>query len=36
MKRWKDKEEFKARVFEWAGRLDVKVRSLAIRPMSNK
>jgi predicted metal-dependent hydrolase len=33
---WKDKQEFKTRVFEWAGRLDVKVRSLTVRPMSNK
>src|SRR5258705_8498093 len=36
MKRWKDKEEFKARVLDWAGRLDVKVRTLAVRPMRNK
>src|SRR5215467_213946 len=36
MKRWKNKEEFKARVLEWADKLDVKVRSLIIRPMSNK
>jgi predicted metal-dependent hydrolase len=36
MKRWKDKQEFKARVFDWASRLDVRVRSLTIRPMSNK
>jgi len=36
VKRWKNKEEFKARVLDWAGRLDVKVRSLAVRPMSNK
>ena len=36
MKRWKDKEEFKSRVLDWAGRLNVKVRSLAVRPMSNK
>ena len=36
MKRWKNKEEFKARVLEWADKLDVKVRSLVIRPMSNK
>jgi predicted metal-dependent hydrolase len=36
MKRWKDKREFKGRVLEWAGRLDVKVRSLAVRPMSSK
>jgi predicted metal-dependent hydrolase len=36
MKRWKDKQEFKARVFDWACRLDVRVRSLTIRPMLNK
>lgn len=36
MKRWKDKQEFKGRVLDWAGRLDVKVRSLAVRPMKNK
>jgi predicted metal-dependent hydrolase len=36
VKRWKNKEEFKSRVLDWAGRLDVKVRSLAVRPMSNK
>ena len=36
MKRWKDKQEFKSRVLDWAGRLDVKVRSLSVRPMSSK
>ena len=36
MKQWKNKREFKSRVSEWAARLDVKVRSLSIRPMSNK
>jgi predicted metal-dependent hydrolase len=36
VKRWKNKEEFKSRVLQWADRLDVKVRSLAVRPMSNK
>ena len=36
MKAWRDKEEFKARVHEWAGKLDVRVRSLAVRPMRNK
>ena len=30
-----DKQEFKARVLDWAGRLDVNVRSLAIRHLSN-
>lgn len=36
MRRWNNKEEFKARVLEWADKLHVKVRSLAVRPMSNK
>ena len=36
MKSWRDKEEFKARVLEWAVRLEVRVRSLAVRPMKNK
>ena len=36
MSRWRDKEEFKGRVIEWATKLDVRVRSLAIRPMRNK
>jgi len=36
VKHWKDKREFKTRVLEWAAKLDVRVRSLAVRPMSNK
>lgn len=36
MRTWRDKQEFKARVFEWAGKLNVTVRSLAVRPMRNK
>ena len=36
MKVWRDKEEFKARVLEWANKLDVKARSLAVRPMRRK
>ena len=36
MKTWRDKEEFKQRVLEWAEKLGVKVRSIAIRPMRNK
>lgn len=36
MKRWRDKEEFKARVLEWAVKLDVKAQSLAVRPMRRK
>src|ERR1019366_6168509 len=36
MKTWHDKEEFKARVREWANKLNVKARSLAVRPMRRK
>lgn len=36
MKSRQDKELFKARVFEWADKLDVQIRSLAVRPMRNK
>lgn len=36
MSAWRDKEEFKARVLEWAERLGVKTRALALRPMRNK
>ena len=36
MKVWRDKEEFKARVLEWANKLDVKACSLAVRPMHRK
>ncbi len=36
MKRWRDKDEFKARIREWATKLDVSVQSIALRPMTNK
>lgn len=36
MSAWRDKDEFKARVTEWAVKLDVHVRSMAVRPMRNK
>ena len=36
MNRWRDKEEFKARVLEWADKLGVRIRTLALRPMRNK
>ncbi len=36
MSAWRDKEEFKARVLAWADKLDVRVRSLTVRPMRNK
>ena len=33
---WRDKDEFKARVLEWASKLNVKVRMVTMRPMRNK
>jgi predicted metal-dependent hydrolase len=36
MNGWRDKEEFKSRVGEWAAKLGVKAHSLAVRPMRNK
>ena len=33
---WRDRDEFKARVAEWATRLNVEVRSIAVRPMRHK
>jgi hypothetical protein len=36
MKSWRDKEEFKTRVQEWAAKLGVKTHYLAVRPMHNK
>ena len=36
MRAWRDKEEFKARVLEWAATLGVKTRALALRPMRSK
>ncbi len=36
MSAWRDKAEFKARVREWADKLDVKVHGLYVRPMRNK
>jgi predicted metal-dependent hydrolase len=32
----RDKEKFKSRVREWSDKLDVRVRSLSIRPMKRK
>lgn len=34
--RWKNPDEFKRRVKRWADELDIKVRRLALRPMTNK
>lgn len=36
MKRWRNREEFKERVHEWARKLDVKAHSIYVRPMSRK
>ena len=36
MNRWRDKEEFKARVLEWAVKLGVKASAIYIRPMRRK
>ena len=36
MSNWNDKIEFKARVKEFAAKMDVEVKALAIRPMKNK
>ena len=33
---WRNKVEFKARVFEWATKFDLKVHVLYVRPMRNK
>ena len=33
---WQGREEFRRRVEEWAQRLDIDVRSIAIRPMRRK
>jgi predicted metal-dependent hydrolase len=36
MSRWKNKDEFKARVREWAVKLDTKVTAIYVRPMRRK
>src|ERR1700730_18988553 len=36
MKKFRDKDEFKSRVLEWAQKMGVKVRALAVRPMRTK
>jgi len=36
MAKWKDKIEFKKQVREIAEKMDIKIKSLAIRPMKNK
>jgi len=34
--KWNDKSEFKSRVKEFAGKMDIEVKALAVRPMKNK
>lgn len=34
--KWRDKDEFKKRVQDWALKLDVRVQAIALRPMKNK
>jgi predicted metal-dependent hydrolase len=36
MNTWRDKHEFKNHVLAWAERLNVRIGSLAVRPMRNK
>jgi predicted metal-dependent hydrolase len=36
MKCWRDREEFKARVQEWAAKLEVKAQAIYVRPMRRK
>ena len=36
MDKWKDKIEFKEQVREVAGKMDVQIKTLAMRPMKNK
>lgn len=36
MSKWRDREEFKTRVLEWAAKLDVKAGALYVRPMRRK
>jgi predicted metal-dependent hydrolase len=36
MAKWTDKAEFKGTVYDYADKMKIKVKSLSIRPMSNK
>ena len=36
MAKWKNKSEFKQCVREWAKKMDIRIKSLALRPMTNK
>lgn len=36
MRGWRDREQFKARVLEWARKLEVEAKAIYIRPMKRK
>ncbi|QOJ27642.1 MAG: M48 family metallopeptidase [Ignavibacteriales bacterium] len=36
MAKWKDKADFKESVYNYAVKMEIKVKSLALRPMANK
>ena len=36
MEHWKNKQEFKQRVRDFAEKMDIQIKSLAVRPMRNK
>ena len=36
MNKWTDKAEFKATVYDYAEKMKIRVKSLALRPMTNK
>jgi predicted metal-dependent hydrolase len=36
MEKWTDKAEFKRAVYDYADKMKIKVKSLALRPMANK
>jgi predicted metal-dependent hydrolase len=36
MSKWKDKQEFKITVYEYAEKMKIKVKSLTLRPMKKK
>jgi predicted metal-dependent hydrolase len=36
MRRWRDRQDFKACVLAWSDRLRVEVRALSVRPMGRK
>lgn len=36
MNKWKSKDEFKMRVHEWAEKLDIEIKTVSVRLMSNK